>query len=94
MDKNYKGPWAVYEGEEQFDKIDNNNIFQLDLPTVDFNIKNKDKYLQEMDPNFHIPKIKEDDGTFKPSFMFGVKTKEIILNKENTTTQKSNIRIP
>ena len=47
-----------------------------------------------MDPNFHIPKIKEDDGTFKPSFMFGVKTKEIILNKENTTTQKSNIRIP
>ena len=45
MDKNYKGPWAVYEGEEKFDKIDNNNIFQLDLPTQNFNIKNKDKYL-------------------------------------------------
>ena len=47
-----------------------------------------------MDPNFHIPKIKKDDGTFKPSFMFGVNTKEIVLNKENAITQKSNIRIP
>lgn len=82
-DNDFKGPWAVYEGEEQFDKINiKDDVLKFDdFDDKELKIIKKEKYLNEMDTEFHIPKVEKDDlNIFKPSFHFGINVNEIKLN--------------
>lgn len=68
----YLGPWAVYQGEEEFDKI-NKKAEKLTFESRELIFKDKPqaKYPGEMDP-FYPPKPEHnvEDTNFKPSVVF------------------------